>query len=379
MSKRSKKSSDRFVRGVRRVAGSGLKPGFLPQWDVNYQVDHKRETKRIEAENFEQALAKKVALKSDLRARLNGSKEGKPVYYLTEVVQQLMKKIEIQVKLGAIDRKAISEVSTRCQRFFLDYPKHLGVEWKTTADFTDTDFKNYGDYYGIVLGRARGRSSEMRKLKRIFSLMKEEKWITRDQLLDLRDVKCPPKNYTPLISNPNEDFEKVLGRLYENDRRSYDYFYFSRRTGRRPTIVRSLLRQDVRLDDEVIYVPKEKHKEESWIPINDVELKKVIIRAMDLSRKLNSPHLFVNKDGRQFSKSNPLRVFKAAAKACGIANWESWTPYQLKKKFLTSGFNANLSSQKMEIVAGLKDLDSVKRHYYRPDASVSAEVFKVTK
>ena len=316
----------KFKQGVRAVTG---KPNW---WDVNYQVNGERVTKRIEAKRFDEALAWRLGKKTTLRKIKEGTDSEEPIFDLTEVFKLLMKKIEGDVELGAIDRKAISGVKTRFQRFFFDYPKHLGVNWVTTADFTAKDFDNYEKYYGITLGRKQGRSSEMRWLKTIFSYMRQEQWISRERFIELREVKCPPKNFTPLIPNPDEDYETVFAWLYENDIRSHDFYYFLRRTARRPGHVRELLRENTKLKEEYIYMAKEKHKEESWIPINDIDLKRVVSRALDFSCKLDSPYLFVNKHGRQCSKSNPLRVFQAEAKACEISNWQKWTPYQLKKK-----------------------------------------------
>jgi len=366
-------SKIKFKQGVRPVKES---PG---KWDINYQVDGVRVTDRIEAENFDKALEERQRRKNQLRENKEGSHSGELVFDLTEVFKMLMKKIENQVELEAVGRKTISNIRTRFQRFFFDYPKHLGVDWKTTKDFTAKDFDDYQNYYGITLGRKQGLSSEMRTLKRIFSYLKGEKWITATKLIELREVKCPPKNFTPLIPNPDEDFDKVFTWLNENDPRSYDFNYFLIRTARRPGKVRELLRQDVKLEQECIYVSKEKHKDESWIPFNDDELKKTVLRAMDFSCKLDSPYLFVNRHGRQFSKSNPIRVFKAAAKSCGILNWEKWTLYQLKKYMITKSYSKNLTSEKIQIVSGHKSLDSVKKHYYQADRSASGEVFEASK
>lgn len=366
-------SKNKFKNGVRAVAGE---PG---KWDVNFQVEGKRVTKRIEAKNYEEALSWRLAQKSSLRKKNEAITNGEQVFELNEVFNLLMEKIKNQVVLGEVDRKTISEISTRFQRFFFDYPKHLGVEWKTTADFTAKDFDNYRNYYGIFLNRKQGLSSEMRKLKRIFSRMKDKGWITRQKLFELREIKCPPKNFTPLIPNPDEDFKKVLTWFYKNDLRSYDFYFFLIRTARRPGKVRELLREHVNLTEEYIFVPKEKHGGESWIPFNDAELRKTVLRAVEFSRKLNSPFLFVNKDGKQFSKSNPLRVFKDAVKACGIPNWKQWTLYQLKKYMISLCYSNNLNSEKIQTVSGHKNLDSVKKHYYQASRIDSKEVFEASK
>ena len=356
--------------------GISILPVSPGRYRIYYPVNGKPVWETVDAANYREASNIRDAKK--VEARKQQPRPG-AVIDLVDAFKLLMKKIENQVELGAVDRKTISNIRTRFQRFFFDYPRHLGVEWKTMVDFGVKDFDNYRNYYGITLGRKQGLSSEMRTLKRIFSYLKEEGWIVSQKLIELREVKCPPKNFTPLIPNPDEDFEKLFVWFNKNDPRSFDFNYFLIRTARRPGLVRELLRENTKLDKECIYTPKEKHKEESWIPLDDLDLKKIVTRAMEVSRKLDSPYLFVNKHGRQFSKSNPIRVFKAAAAACGISNWEKWTPYQLKKYMLTKSFNKNLPSEKISVVSGHKNLDSVKPHYYQPDRHVSGEVYEASK
>ncbi len=361
----------KFKNGMARV------PGHSGKWDINYQVNGKRETDRIEASSYDEALAVRVARKEALRSKLKGNNSGILSFELNGVLEKLKAKVRTDIEMNRRCKTAISEVENPFRRFFFDYPKYLGKKWVTTADFTPQDFEEYQNYYGIVLGRPSGVTTEMSKIGHIFTHLNKLGFITSYRLLELRLVKRPKKNIRPYIGNPDEDFDKVLEYLRQNYPRLYDFILFVGNTGRRPKEVKAYKREYLNLNDKYIYVPGEvtKNGESNNIYFGD-DLKKVVERVMNFSRKLNSEYLFLNDQGKRFSANNPQTIFKKAAQACEIPNWKKWGIYQLKKRFITVCRSNQLSTEAISLVTGHKDLQSVVKSYSFPDKAQADKVLK---
>ena len=363
-------SKIKFKNGVRIVAG---KPGW---WDVNYQVNGKRITKRIEADSYEGALACRLAMKSTLRKKKEGVDSGVPVFSLDEALEKITGKIENEILSGYRTKTALSEVVPPFQRFFFDYPKSLGKNWTTTTDFTPEDLEGYKAYYRDVIKKPNGLSSEISKIQNILTYFYNLKLISSLQLFEFRQVKRPSKNVRPFIGNPDSDFIMVLLWIKRKRPRLFDFLSFLSSTGRRPREVRAYRREYVDLEQNYINIPdKTKNKNPSKLRLDD-GLKKIVVRAMDFSRKLNSEYLFLNDCGRRFSANKPTEYFKTAAKQCGISNWDKWGIYQLKKRFITICRAEGMSSEAIAQVTGHKDLDSVMHNYSFPDKSQSDKVLK---
>ena len=383
MPKRNKDTRNTFERGVRMVAGSDKVPGVLPKWDINYQVDGHRETKRIEAENYSRALEKCNVPKAELRKRLGGAAKGEPLYEIEEIYKKLERELESGEELGTVAKKTKSGVLNPFKRFYIDYPKHLGLVWRYESDATVTHYKEYRKYYGIDLNKPTGAGSEMRKLKTVYTWIHSIGCMSFHRLAELHYVKCPKKNVTPYIGNPEEDWDNFFTLLRERYPRTFDFLCFLERTGRRPGEVRTLLRGNVRELEECIFVPgvvfsenPAKNREPSLIPYNAPDLRKIMQRVLAFSRKLGSEILFLNEMGRPFSAGNPLVIVKKLAKELGIPNWNKWTVYQLKKRMITLCRRDNLVAENIEAVTGHKDLNSVIKHYSFPDKTSTEQVFK---
>jgi len=363
-------SKIKFKQGVRPVIGI---PG---RWDINYQVGGKRQTKRIEADCYEDALAYRLAMKSTLRKKNDGGIIEEPVITLKEAFGKITDKIENEIKSGYRNKTALSEVVPPFQRFFFDYPKSLGKKWVTVKDFKPDDLEGYKSYYRDVIKKPSGLSSEMSKIKSILAHMYNLKLITDLQLFGFKQIKRPSKNVRPYIGNPDSDFIKVLKKINEKYPRLYDFILFLASTGRRPREVRAYRRQYVDLEQNYINIPENtKNKVPSKLRL-DADLKKIVIRAMNFSRKLNSEYLFLNDYARPFSANKPQEQFQKAAKACKIPNADKWCVYQLKKRFITICRAEGMSAEAISQVTGHKDLNSVLQNYSFPDKGQSEMVLQ---
>lgn len=359
----------KFKNGIRPVHGSSGK------WDVNYQVNGIRFTKRINAKDRDEALAWRQNQKSSLRSKVEGN--GNPAVDLTTALEKLKKKVKSEIEQGVRGKTALSEVVPPFRRFFFDYPEYLGKVWTTTADITPFDLEGYKEYYSSVLKKPKGLSTEIGKIQNILTHFRQLNLISSIQLFEFRQVKRPHKNIKPFIGNSESDFVKVLLWIKKKKPRLYEFLCFITNTGRRPKEVRRYLREYVNLDQNFIYVQKEitKNKKQNWLHLSD-ELKKDVMRAVDFSRKLNSKYLFLNDHGRPFSANNPQVHFKEAARACGMTNWDKWSVYHLKKRFITYLRSVGKTTEAISQVSGHSDLDSVIKSYSFPDIAQSEEVLK---
>jgi integrase len=361
----------KFKNGVRAVKGSPV------LWDINYQVNGVRTAVRLPFGSYDEALAWRLVQKSALRNRKEVAVGGEPVVDLHEALKLIQKRIKNKIDLGKLCKTSLSEVIPPYKRFFFDYPKSLGKVWITTADPTPDDLKEYENYYGNVLNRKAGVSTEFRKVKNIFYHFYEQKIMSLNRLSEFRAVESPSKNVRPFIGNPDSDFTKVLLLIKDKKPRLFEFLSFLASTGRRPREVRHYRREYVDLERGYINIPsKTKDGEPSKILL-DGDLRKIVVKAMEFSRKLNSEWLFVNDHGRQFSANNPQIKFQEAAKACKIPNWEKWCVYQLKKRFITVCRSAGKSAEAISQVTGHKDLDAVLKNYSFPDKDQSDQVLKV--
>jgi len=365
------KPKDKFKQGVRAVEGS---PGL---WDINYQVKKKRVTKRIEAVDYDAALTIRLAMKTTLRKKKEGVDNGEPVFSLDEALEKITEKIENEIIRGKRCNTALSEVVPPYRRFFFDYPKYLGISWGTTADITPKDLEGYKDYYSDVLKKPNGLSTEINKIQSILTHLYQLGFISSLKLFEFRQVKRPRKNSRPFIGNSASDFIKVLLWIKDKKPRLFEFLSFVTNTARRPKEVRRYLREYVNLEQDYIYVQAEitKNKRPSEI-ILDEELKRDVVKAVNFSKKLNSKYLFLNDNGRPFSANNPQLNFKKAAKECGIPNWEKWSVYQLKKRFITITRAEKHSGESISMVSGHANLDSVMGSYSFPDREQAEKVLK---
>ena len=363
-------SKQKFKQGVGAVKGN---PKL---WDINYQVNGKRVTKRIEADCYDDALACRLAMKSTLRKKKEGMDNGEPIFTLEEALEKITDKIENDIKSGYRNKTALSEVGPPFKRFFFDYPKSIGKTWVTTKDFKPEDLEGYKSYYRDVIKKPAGASSEMSKIKSILAHMYNLKLISSLQLFEFRQIKRPSKNVRPYIGNPDRDFVKVLKKIKEKRPRLFEFLSFLASTGRRPREVRAYRREYVDLEQNYINIPEQtKNKAPSKLRLDD-DLRKIVVRAIDFSRKLNSEYLFLNDYGRGFSANKPQEQFKEAAKDCEIANWNKWCIYQLKKRFITICRAEGMSAEAIAQVTGHKDLDSVMQNYSFPDKVQSEMVLQ---
>lgn len=350
-------SKQKFKQGVAAVKGSPK------QWDVNYQVKRKRVTKRIEADTYDDALAWRLAKKSALRNTKVGADNGEIAIDLNEALGRLIEKVKNEIDRGARCKTAMSDIVPSYRRFFFDYPKYLGKTWTTIDDFNSEDLEGYKNYYGNVLKKPMGASTEFGKIQNILTHLYQLKIITSLKLFELRQVKRLKKNVRPFIGNPTSDFIKVLMWIKDKKPRLFELLCFLANTGRRPKEVKEYRREFVDLEHNYINIPsKTKDGEPSKLRLDD-DLKKIVIRAIDFSRKLNSPYLFLNDQGRKFSANKPQEHFQNAAKECGMSNWDRWCIYQLKKKFITTCRAEGMSAEAISQVTGHKDLGSVLKNY----------------
>ena len=364
-------SKVKFKQGVCPVKGS---PG---KFDINYQVKGKRITKTIAASNFEDALSMRLTMKSALRKKNEGAEKGETVATLDEALAKVTEKIKNEIASGYRNSTSLSEVLPPFQRFFFDYPKSIGKNWLTIKEVTPDDLEGYKAYYRDVIKKPEGLSSEVGKIQSILTHLYKLKLITSLQLFEFRQVRRLKKNVRPFIMNPDSDFIKVLLWIKNKKPRLFEFLSFLASTGRRPREVRSYKREQVDLENNYINIPdKTKNKIPSKILL-DAELKKIVVRAMEFSRKLDSEYLFLNDLGRKFSANKPQENFKKAAKACEIHNWNSWAVYQLKKRFITVSRAAGMSAEAIAQVTGHKDLNSVMHNYSFPDKSQSDKVLQV--
>lgn len=362
-------SKSKFKNGVRAVAG---KPGWF---DVNYQANGVRKTKRDYFGSYDDALAWRLAQKSSLRDK----KEGHPsAIEIGEALDAVIKKIRGEVEQNARCKTSLSEIIPPSQRFFKDYPVFMGKKWITLDDVTPEDLEGYKNYYAAVLKKPQGLSTEMGKIQNIMTHLYQLKKINSQRLFEFRQVKRPRKNIRPFIGNSDEDFIKVLSWIKSKKPRLFEFLWFVTNTARRPKEVRRYLREYVNLEQNYIYIQPEitKNKKQSGLHL-DAALKKDVISAVNFSRKMDSKFLFLNDKGKPFSANNPQVNFKAAAKECGMANWEKWSVYQLKKRTMTLLRRQKFSGEAIGQVSGHTDFDGVAKNYSFPDTAQAEEVLKV--
>lgn len=357
-----------FKNGIRAVKGNtGL-------WDINYQVNGVRKAVRRPFGSYDEALAWRLAQKSILREKKEGHAAAVEI---GEALDSVIKKVRGEIEQNARCKTSLSEVIPPSRRFFKDYPAFIGKNWITLADITPEDLEGYKNYYSGVLKKPQGLSTEMGKIQNILTHLYQLKMINSQRLFEFRQVKRPRKNIRPFIGNSDDDFITVLNWIKAKKPRLFDFLCFITNTGRRPKEARRYLREYVNLQQNYIYVQPEitKNKRPSRIPLKD-ELKKDVIRAVNFSCKLNSKFLFLNDHGRPFSANNPQENFQEAAKACGMPNWEKWSVYQLKKRFINNLRALGKSTEAISMVTGHSDLDSVIKNYSFPDTAQAEEVLK---
>lgn len=356
----------KVYKGVRPTDTKGV-------FEISYQIKGKRFWKRIEASNAEEAFLKRGEAKKNSQKT---NPEDASVE-LNVALETIKKKIQSGIDRGELCKTSLSEFIPPFQRFFVDYPKYMGKEWKTTADFTVQDFEGYKYFYGNHLNKSSGLSTEMRKISRIFAHLYQEEYISLEVFTKLKEVKKPKKNIRTLIANSISDYQIVFKKIKEERPRLYDYLKFLADTGRRGKEIRQYRRADVNLDKGYIMVRGSytKSKEDSILPL-DADLKRIVERAVDFSRKLDLEHLFLNDWGRPFSHSKPQEYFQKVVKEVGIDNWKEWNIYQLKKGYITRALADGHHPKDVQISTGHKDLASVVKHYYFPDLEQAEKVFK---
>jgi len=363
-----------ILMGLKGMKYKGVRPsGAKGSFEISFQLDGIRYWETVQADNAEEAFLKRAEWKKSIQKNDGGDTSVD----LRVALQVITKKIQNGIDRGELCKTSLSEFIPPFKRFFFDYPKHLGKEWKITADFNEKDFEGYKFYYGNYLKKPSGLSTEMRKISRIFTHFKEQEYISLEMYSKLRDVKKPRKNIRTLIANPLSDYQMVFKKIKEEKPRLYAYLKFLADTGRRGKEVRQYRRGDVNLDEGIIIVRAvyTKSKEDSTLPLS-TELKTIVANAYDFSRKFNAEHLFLNDWGRPLSHSKPQEHFQKFVKDCGISNWKDWNIYQLKKGFITRALAAKWHPRDVQISTGHKDLASVAKHYYFPDLEQAKKVFE---
>ncbi|MCB9748297.1 MAG: tyrosine-type recombinase/integrase [Candidatus Omnitrophica bacterium] len=357
-----------FKNGIRAVKGS---PGL---WDINYQVNGVRKTARLPFDSYDEALVWRLVQKSALREKKEGHAAAVKI---SEALDAVIKKVQGEIEQNARCKTSLSEVIPSSQRFFKDYPAFMGKNWIYLEEITPEDLEGYKNYYSGVLKKPQGLSTEMGKIQNILTHLYQLKKINSQRLFEFRQVKRPRKNIRPFIGNPDEDFIMVLNWIKDKKPRLFEFLHFVTNTARRPKEVRQYLREYVSLNQNYIYIQSDitKNKKPSGLHL-DAALKKDVISAVNFSRKMNSKFLFLNDQGKPFSANNPQVNFKEAAKACGMTNWEKWSVYQLKKRFMTTTRRQKFSGEAISQVSGHTDLDSVIKNYSFPDTAQAEEVLK---
>jgi integrase len=357
--------------------GVGAVPGNPGVWDINYQIDGKRVTKRISACDRNAAIAERSARIQALEHSKKSAGKGDPIVDLNEALAKITERIKNEIISEERCKTSLSSVVPPYRRFFFDYPKSIGKTWTTTADFTPDDLEDYKDYYSKISENPKGVSAEICKIQNILTHFYKLRLISALKLFEFRQVRRPPKNVRPYIGNPQSDFIKVLLWIKKRKPKLFEFLCFVTNTGRRPKEIRRYLREYVNLDQDYIQVPASitKNKKASYLLLDDA-LKKDVIRAVNLSRKLDSKYLFLNDNGHPFSANNPQLNFQLAAKECGMPNWEKWCVYQLKKRFITICRSQRLSGEAISQVSGHTDIEAVIKNYSFPDQKQSEEVLK---
>ena len=345
--------------------GKGIKHITGDIWLLDYQVNGVRRQERVRACSSKEARTIRDERIVDLRRQQPALQDD--TERLHAGFDEAWDKLSNDITSDGLCDKNIVRHKRVFWRMFGDFRKRLYPQMTSVSQVTTTFLLEYKNYFinELKLSPIGGWRAEVICIKSMMRRLKRYGYCGEEVLRVLGDIKKPKQEKKSYPNITKSQIADILSRAKRERPDYYNIIYYIIRTGRRIGETIKIERRDVEwqgLKPVRLNIRPETTKARAFLPLTrlDEDLEQLIRDAYALSSKHKTLYLFCTRRGK---KCTDGRVRDYLNKVSEDITGIRLGLHFFRHRFLTECGNGKISMPDAMAIAGIKDFETVLKHY----------------